>query len=113
MVEWPPFFYSLNCVCKISRFQLVTLVDVYNTEESWPKDIVVAVGKGGTMTKELLIDWCTKVYNKRYGAIFGRPNLLIMDQATCHNVEVVKATCNKTEVAQKSDVIYDSIEDWT
>ena len=71
---------------------------MYNLGESWPLNIVITVSKGGTMTDDLLKEYMEKVYNKRPGAIFNVPNLLIMDSATCHNADVAKRSSKRCEV---------------
>lgn len=50
------------------------------------------------MTAELLEEWAKNVYEKRSGALFQQPNLLIMDSATCHNKDVITRISKRCQV---------------
>lgn len=66
--------------------------------ECWPSDVVIKVSKGGSMTSELLAEWCTECYNKRHSAIFQPRSMLVLDQAPCHDASVIRANTKKCEV---------------
>ena len=50
------------------------------------------------MNEALLEEWTGNVYNKRPGALFQQPTILIMDSATSHKKETVNAKARRCQV---------------
>ena len=50
----------------------------------FPKDIVVTVAKGGSMTSDLLKFWMTEVWRKRPNSLFRAPACLVYDRHASH-----------------------------
>ena len=68
----------------------------------FPKDVVITVAKGGTMTNEIMTKmFIPEVWNKRTGQLFRKRALLVMDTARSH----FHINVNNSLKLQKTDAL--------
>lgn len=69
-------------------------------KEDFPRDVIVRCNEKGFMNESLMLEWIRLVWNRRPGALFQRPNMLVLDSFRGHlTASVKRALCDgKTDL---------------
>lgn len=59
-------------------------------KEDFPRDVIVRASEKGFMNESLMLEWIRLVWNRRPGALFQRPSMLVLDSYRGHLTADVK-----------------------